>query len=320
MYFSTMAKRTDKSRHSDLSLAAVALTVVCLGCWGGGTKQGTRSDGPVTSYTPDSSKDNNTRTNRNTNVNSETNKAKGFNGNLPEGFTSPTDDAGRLLLKEYGAVFVTRGGAVPPKKVVFRDQAEVTAFQGSLKTSSETIGTFRLELQAPAMEGLRKAIADAKASGLSITPRDKDSAKRTYDETIELWKSRVDPALKHWVGKGRLTQAQADKIRNLSPYEQVPEVLKLEADGIYFAKDLSKSIIYSVAPPGTSQHLSMLAIDVNEHDDQEVRAVLAANGWFQTVVSDLPHFTYLGVAESELPGLGLKKMNSGGRDFWVPDI
>src|SRR5690606_6396631 len=129
----------------------------CLGCWGGGTTQGTRNDGPVTSYTPDTSKDTNSKTNKNTNVNSETNTAKGFNGNLPDGFTSPTDDAGRLLLKEYGAVFVTRGGAVAPKKVVFRDQAEVTAFQGSLKTSSETIGGFPLELQAPAMDGLRKA-------------------------------------------------------------------------------------------------------------------------------------------------------------------
>jgi hypothetical protein len=89
---------------------------------------------------------------------------------------------------------------------------------------------------------------------------------------------------------------------------------------MYFAKDLSKSIIYSVAPPGTSQHLSMLALDITEHDDAAVREIMARNGWHQTVVSDLPHFTYLGVPESELPALGLKKVNDGGRSYWLPSI
>jgi len=170
------------------------------------------------------------------------------------------------------------------------------------------------------MDALRKAIADARAAGLSISPRDRDSAKRSYEETIELWNSRVDPALKHWVGKGRMTQQQADRIKSLSPYEQVSEVLKLEQQGIYFAKDLSKSIIYSVAPPVTSQHRSMLALDVKEHGDAKVRDILARNGWYQTVVSDLPHFTYLGVSEAELPKLGLKKVTDGGRTFWLPEV
>ncbi|MBK6725434.1 MAG: hypothetical protein IPG58_19880 [Acidobacteria bacterium] len=34
----------------------------------------------------------------------------GYASKLPEGFTNPTDDAGKRLLKEYGAVFV---GAEP---------------------------------------------------------------------------------------------------------------------------------------------------------------------------------------------------------------
>ncbi|MEQ1765285.1 MAG: hypothetical protein ABL984_19305, partial [Pyrinomonadaceae bacterium] len=168
-------------------------------------------------------------------------------------------------------------------------------------------------------DGLRKALDEAKSQNLSISPRDKDSAKRSSDETIELWKSRVDPALKHWIGTGRMTQAQADKLKSLSPYEQVPEVLKLEQQGIFFAKDLSKSIIYSVAPPGTSQHLSMLAFDVKEHEDSKVRTLLAKHGWYQTVISDLPHFTYLGSGESDLPQRGLKKTSDNGRTFWIPE-
>ena len=64
----------------------------------------------------------------------------------------------------------------------------------------------------------------------------------------------------------------------------------------------------------------MLALDVKEFNNAKVREILAAHGWFQTVASDLPHFTYIGAKESELPGLGLKKTTSGGRTFWVPDI
>jgi hypothetical protein len=64
----------------------------------------------------------------------------------------------------------------------------------------------------------------------------------------------------------------------------------------------------------------MLALDIVEFDNPAVRDVLAKHGWFQTVVSDLPHFTYLGANENDLPELGLKKVVSGGRSFWVPDI
>ncbi len=135
---------------------------------------------------------------------------------------------------------------------------------------------------------------------MTITPRGADSGQRNYSGTVKLWASRVDPGLIHWVKQGKLTEAEASKIRALSPFEQVSEIFKLESQGMYFAKDLSKSIIYSVAPPGTSQHISMLALDVSEHDNSKVRDILAKHGWFQTVISDLPHFTFLGVPENQL--------------------
>lgn len=242
-----------------------------------------------------------------------------FLATLPSEMTFSGDPVQSLLLREYGAMFVARG-VVVPTKIVFRDEPEVKAFQDSLETSSEIIDGFAVELQAPAMEALRAAIAEAGSNGLSISPRGSDSARRGYLETVDLWKSRVDPALKHWVANGNLDEAEAGRIAELLPFEQVPEVLALEAKGIYFAKDLSKSIIYSVAPPGTSQHLSLLALDVKEFDDPAVRELLAKHQWFQTVVSDLPHFTYLGADESELAALGLKQVTSADRKFWIPDI
>lgn len=243
-----------------------------------------------------------------------------FSANMPGGFKTPEDDVGRKLLKEYGAMFIARNGAIPPNTVVFKDESEVSAFQASVQTSVEEIGGHSLRLQSAALRSLREAISEAAKDSLTISPRGSDSASRSYADTVGLWASRVNPGLKHWVGQGKLTETEAARIGSLTPFEQVPEIFKLEAQGMFFAKDLSKSIIYSVAPPGTSQHLSMLALDVSEHENSEVRAVLSRHGWFQTVVSDLPHFTYLGAKESELPGLGLRKVTNSGRTFWVPDV
>ena len=85
-------------------------------------------------------------------------------------------------------------------------------------------------------------------------------------------------------------------------------------------KDLAKSIIYSVAPPGASQHLSMLAFDVAEFNEPQVRKIMSEHLWYQTVVSDLPHFTYLGIAEADLEGAGLPPVTHLDRIFWVPAI
>ncbi|CAN5549125.1 hypothetical protein BH10ACI1_BH10ACI1_32480 [soil metagenome] len=241
-----------------------------------------------------------------------------FEKNLPADFQMPTDDVGKRLLKEYGALFVAKGETTAPRTVIFKDDAAVSAFQSGLKSSLEKIGAFNIELQTSAMNALKEAIAEAKQSNLTITPRAADSAKRTYGETVTLWASRVDPGLEHWVSTGKLQKTEAAKIKKLSPFEQVSEIFKLEDQGMFFAKSLDKSIIYSVAPPGTSQHLSLLALDINEHDKKQVRDILAKHGWFQTVVSDLPHFTYLGVKESDLQGLGLKKSSDGDRVFWIP--
>lgn len=266
----------------------------------------------------DNSSVSNNQTTQNTNQ-SEI-KSGGFSGNLPAGFVQPTDDVGKKILREYGAVFVARGGVTPPKTVIFRDESEVSTFQSSVSESSESIGGFTLKLQSAAMTGLKNAIAEAKQSNLTISPRGEDSAKRTYAQTVDIWKKRVEPGLKHWVSKGKVSQSEATRIKSLSIYDQITEILKLEEKGIYFATSLDKSIMFSGAPPGTSQHLAMLAFDCKEFGNAKVREILAKHGWFQTVVSDEPHFTFLGVKESDLPNLGLKKQMSKNKPFWVPDI
>ena len=231
-----------------------------------------------------------------------------------------SDPVGKRLLAEYGAVFIARGGAIPPDRIIFRDQMDVEEFQNKVSFQEIDFDGTTIELQTSAANHLADAIGAAREKALTITPRGADSGRQSYGETERLWKSRVDPALDHWTSKGRLSETEAETIRKLSPFEQVPIVLDLEKDGVFFSKDFSKTILYSVAPPGTSQHLSMLAFDVAEFDQPEVREILEDHFWYQTVPSDLPHFTFLGVPASELINLGLKKVEQAERSFWVPDL
>ncbi|HQZ82195.1 MAG TPA: D-alanyl-D-alanine carboxypeptidase family protein [Pyrinomonadaceae bacterium] len=304
-------------------LFTVGLAAAAVGCWSMSAKNtDPRAASPAADATPfavPTPKASATAAAINANSDTTSMTGKGtFYDHLPKSLSHPTDDVSKLLLREYGSVFVTK--AAPPTKIVFEDENDVTSFQKGVERESASIGGSTVTLQKPALEALKAAIAEAQKSGISIGPRGGDSSIRSYTQTVTLWASRVKPALAHWSAAGKITKADAARIASLSPYEQVSEVLGLESKGIWFAKSLDKSIIYSVAPPGTSQHLSMLALDVKQFDDPRVREILARHGWFQTISSDLPHFTFLGASESDLPSLGLKKITSGNRAFWVPDI
>ncbi len=230
------------------------------------------------------------------------------------------DPVARRILNEYGAVFVAAAGVLPPPVCIFTGAEEVETFQRAAQVEARELGGVLIELQPAAMRALLAAREEAVASGLDITPRDgSESARRGYADTVRLWNSRLLPALEHWRAQGRLTDEEVERVRRLPVREQVGAVLELERVGVYFSKDFSKSILYSVAAPGASQHLSLLAFDAAEYADVRVRAVLARHGWFRTVRSDCPHFTYLGLPESRLPAHGLKKVKTSDGEFWVPN-
>ena len=229
----------------------------------------------------------------------------------------------RRFLTEYGAVFVT--AAVPPPTVIFRDSSEVRTFQLTLTVKSAVIGEYEIELQAPAMEALLDASARAEQQGLRISARAQDAGRRSYEDTVGLWARNVNRGIDHWIELGRLSVDRADQLKRTDPIDQVPNVLEMEdREGLFFGTFFDKSILYSVAAPGTSQHLSLLAFDLKEYEDEVVERVLNESGWYRTVVSDLPHFTYLGHSGLSLPDLGLKQVlrRYGERDyeFWVPDL
>src|SRR4051812_1013469 len=245
-----------------------------------------------------------------------TERGSKFSSMCPDG-----DNVASRVLHDYGPMFVGTADILPPPECVFTSEEQVTKFQTRAGVAAATIGDAVVELQPAAMKALLQARTAAHAEGLDITPRDgAEGARRSYADTVRLWNSRFLPALDHWTKMGRLSDGDAERLRGLPVHEQVGEVLELEKDGIFFSKDLSKSVLYSIAAPGTSQHIAMLAFDVNEFLDARVREILAENGWFQTVLSDLPHFTYLGLPEQELPDHGLKSVEVSGQTFWIPDV
>lgn len=239
---------------------------------------------------------------------------------MAAGLASPVE---RRLFAEYGALFVTT--AVPPPTIIFANSAEVEAFQSGLQVGRARLGDHEVALQSEAMDALIRAASEINDAEGQITARAEDSGGRSYQDTLKLWSRNVTRGLEHWEAEGRITPERAGQIRQLAPVEQVGLILEIEeSEQLYFGTFFDRSILYSVAAPGASQHLSLLAFDVAEYQDEGVERVMARYGWFRTVPNDLPHFTYLGHSEERLPELGLthtrRQYNERSYGFWVPDL
>lgn len=240
--------------------------------------------------------------------------------NIAASLSSPVE---KRLFAEYGAVFATT--ATPPPAIMFHGDKEVEDFQSSLSLRRATFGSHEIQLQSDALIALSAAASEAADSGGNITARAADAGGRSYSDTVRLWTRNVTRGLEHWEDLGQITAERAQSIRELTPVEQVATILDMEEnEQLFFGTFFDRSILYSVAAPGASQHLSMLAFDVAEYEDREVDRTLGRYGWYRTVPNDVPHFTYLGHGVDSLPALGLRRLerNYGQRvyDFWTPDV
>jgi hypothetical protein len=242
---------------------------------------------------------------------------------LIEQFSRLSSPVETRLFSEYGAIFITT--AMPPPKIMFDDPREVNEFQELLPVDRAIFGNYEIELQAKALAALVAASGEISSRGGSITARSADSGSRSYEDTARLWNRNVTRGLQHWESLGRINANTAASILKLSPTEQVAPILNLEeTEQLFFGTFFDRSILYSVAAPGASQHLSKLAFDVAEFEDMEVKSVLASHGWFRTVPSDLPHFTFLGWREDALGDMDLHRVErvcgTQVYDFWIPDL
>jgi hypothetical protein len=232
-----------------------------------------------------------------------------------------TSVVAKRVLESYGSMFSTHESVVLPDVCIQPGEGAVIQFQKQLQIKPVDINGVRLNLQPPAADALSLSISQANERGFRISPLDGAIAGgRTYGDTLMLWNSRFIPALEFWLKRGRLSTADVDRIHRVELLEKVEMVLEWEKAGIYFSKSRTQSVLTSTAPPGTSQHLSLIAFDVVEYWNPEVRSILNNNGWYQTVVDDPPHFTYLGHPAADLPGRGLRFVAKGGFHFWIPNL
>ncbi len=237
------------------------------------------------------------------------------------GLPAPTNDAlYAVVMRNYGATFVARPGLKLPEQALFDKPAQVRAYQKSLPLKQARMGAYRVTLQEDALEALLAARKDAEQLHLKISPVGDIASLRTYEDTERIWRKYLEKGLGYWVGRKKMTAAEAAAILASPPRKQLNTVLALEQKGYYLHANRMHSLLNLAAPPGGSQHISGLALDVEEHKNPKVRAILNRHGFYQTVLHDTPHFIYLGRSEKELPDLGLTLVVSDGRQFWVPDI
>lgn len=187
-----------------------------------------------------------------------------------------------ILLKAYGTAFINQNKiAKLPPTVLLNNDEETQAFQDSL-TMVKVEGTNDCYLQAIAAAALNQA---------------------REEENIPL---------KSGYGSGDCTRTYATNLRFWYKYASQNTL-----DQVREGKETA--ILSIVAPPGTSQHLWGLAIDLRI-SNQKQRQTLNEYGWFQTVVNDVPHWTYLGVIESDLPNFGLINKVEKGISYWVTPL
>jgi hypothetical protein len=254
-------------------------------------------------------------------VGSEESSAAGSNSFFEKICPFETSSVAKKILGEYGAMFVASEKLVPPPTCRFQNDADVAAFQSRAATGFVIIGRVQVQLQKEAADSLNSAIADALAQGARIRPLDGAiAAGRSYSDTVRLWNSRFEPALRYWTRHDQISTDDAAAVLQMPLEQQIEKVIEWEAQGMKFGTNRASSIFASTAPPGASQHLSLIAFDVAPPLTPTVFSLMNSHGWYQTVKADRSHFTYLGLAEKELPGRGLKAIIFDGIQYWVPNI
>lgn len=187
-----------------------------------------------------------------------------------------------ILLRAYGAAFVNHNPEVQlPSKVLFKDDKETKEFQATL-TMGKVNGTNNCYLQKAAADALNRA------------------------------KAQVSIALKSGYADSDCTRSFAANVRFWRKYANDKTLARIQ-------KGQETKILGTVAPPGASQHLWGLAIDLRVSSEAQ-RQALNQNGWFRTVEYDAPHWTYIGYPPDKLGDLGFKNKVIGGISYWLTPL
>jgi len=225
----------------------------------------------------------------------------------------------KKVKKEYGALWTNKSPKIKlPPRFIFNSQLELSQYQKKLDLRTHPRYP-ECVLQRDALENLLLAEKEALNNRIKISPRGKDSCLRSYQKTLELWLSRVEPNLEYYLKNHKISKEEALLIKNAKTKKQVELILSLEKErNLLFDKYRKTSILRSVAAPGTSQHLSGLAFDLKEYNNPKTRKIMNKFGWYQTVIDDIPHFTYLAFNPEFAPEqYELVKVLKNNFEYWI---
>ncbi len=186
-----------------------------------------------------------------------------------------------ILLRAYGTVFINQNPEIKlPSKVILNNEKETLNFQDNLQLTLVE-GTQECYLQKVAADAFNQArnIID-----IPLKSGYSGDCTRSYATNLRFWRKYTNNQTLERVKQGRET-----------------------------------TILGVVAPPGTSQHLWGLALDLSVSNSAQ-REALKQNGWFQTVENDVPHWTYLGWDEESLRKFGLQEKTVRGITYWLTPI
>jgi hypothetical protein len=260
------------------------------------------------------------------------------------------------ILEEYGAYFVAKD-IVPPPTCIFDNEGGVNDFLASSlngKTKVVKIADKSFEFQSAAADSLVNEVFPALSrlnpkilpyqiprrysdvgdkEILNLTANtfviiNADWAKRTYCNTLVNWKSRLDKMPDKKLLKDLtldlddLTDSIKKKRINLTIGEELKTANQKRKSTSTYYGSRKNPIMRSVAIPGASQHLLLIAFDL-EIINADIIETLNNAGWYQTVPNDDRHFTYLGYkTEEDLKKNGLKRVECKKSEykFWIPNI
>ncbi|WP_017317364.1 D-alanyl-D-alanine carboxypeptidase family protein [Mastigocladopsis repens] len=186
-----------------------------------------------------------------------------------------------ILLRAYGAVFINQKPEIKlPPKVVFNNEQETKQFQSTL-TLSKVNGTSNCYLQKSAADALNIAM-------------------------------QVQIPLKSGYGASDCTRSFATNLRFWQKYAN-----RNTLEQVQLGKETK--ILGVVAPPGTSQHLWGLAVDLRVSNEVQKQA-LNKNGWYRTVEYDTLHWTYVGLPPERLTQFGFQNKVVGGINYWITPL
>ena len=205
---------------------------------------------------------------------------KAISANLP--IVPEPNSFEHILLRSYGAAYVNnQPGIKLPQKLVFANEKETKEFQATL-IMGKVNGTRNCYLQKPAADALNKARARIRIPLMSRNGH--INCTRSFATTVRLWRKYTNDRTLEQVRQGKETR-----------------------------------ILGVVAPPGTSQHLWGLAVDLRVTNKAQ-KKILNQNGWYRTVKNDTPHWTYVGYSPEELAVLGFKNKIIRGTKYWLTPL